>query len=429
MPEDQLRAIRHASLTGLKRNGDYETEPRLRCALCDGPVHISMWKNGSINRWFSHHGKKTICPYRTEHRLSPDQLFAMQYHGQQESAEHKRLKSFIADWIEKEPGCEAVWRDKVRVAKLLETGEWKRPDVRAQFKEREIVFEIQLSYTFLSEVIRRDTFYRNEQTHILWIFREFEPHREVVRDELFYNRRNIFVLDQDAERETIKRGRLTLKCYYQTPVLIGSKIEERWHTRFVHIDELQFPTPEYRPYFRDYDALIIELYRIDLIRQIRRWGRKRKKNIATHSDEECVRHAWHRLEVKSHITACEVITRYELLFIHLPKMLTIKYGKPIFHNYKTLWESLNAILAMANSGRRPYVVSYLMALQEYNPKIDAVHAQRIAEFRNSVIASIKAGDDQYLRDQRFEKYTALVLPELKPRFAQPFGLDMRKHSP
>jgi hypothetical protein len=421
MAEDVLRDLRRSSVAGLHRSRVRDVEPRLRCALCNGPAHISMRHTELGNRWFAHNGEVTDCPYRDYRRLSPDEQWALQYQGQQEGAEHKRLKFFIADWVEKDSRCSGVWRDKVRVSEL-KRGEWKRPDVRTVVGDREIVFEIQLSYTFLSEVVRRDAFYQQENVHILWIFREFEPHREVVRDEMFYNRRNIFVLDADAEKETIKRNRLTFKCYYQTPALVGDDITEKWHSRYVHLDELQFPLPEYRPYYRDFDTSVISLLRLRLIRAIMQWSRDRKVGGSTSISKAKVLSAWQALERKSGFKKDKFFFASDFLFEELPKFLSIKYKRPIGYNYKMLWEVLNAILAMSISAPRPHNIQYLMAIQHYAPNLEAKHAQKIIKHRSDVIASIKGGETHYIRDQRFDEATAIVLPELRDKLEHPWGV-------
>lgn len=422
MDEESLRALRRASLTGVRRSGISEDSPRLRCSLCEGPVHVSMRQTEAGNRWFAHHGEVTNCPYRTDRRMSPDEQFAWQYQGQQEGADHKYLKHFIADWVDREPGCSSVWRDKIRPSDLKQ-GEWKRPDVRAVIGEREIVFEIQLSYTFLSEVLRRDAFYREEGVHILWIFREFQPHREVVRDEFFHNRRNVFVLDADAERETVKRGRLTLRCYYQTPTLTGESLSERWGSRYVHLDDLTFPMPEYRPYYRDFDEARLRLLRLSLIRSVMRWGRARKVRGDDADDAFAqVVAAWRILESTAAMKWPEFFSETYFLREQLPRLLSIKYGRPIGYRYKTVWEVLNAALSMSTKSARPFNILYLMAVKQYHPLLNDEHMARINKHREEIKQSIDAGEERFLRDQRYDDAIAVILPELLPLLDSAYGV-------
>lgn len=416
MDEESLRSLRRASLE--------EGSPRLRCGLCEGPVHVSMRRTEAGNRWFAHHGEVTNCPCRTERRMSPEEQFAWQYQGQQEGAAHKHLKHFIADWVEREPGCSSgsVWRDKIRPSDLKQ-GEWKRPDVRAIVGEREIVFEIQLSYTYLSEVLRRDAFYRDERVHIHWIFREFQPHREVIRDEFFHNRRNIFVLDADAERETIKRGRLTLRCYYQTPTLTGESLSERWGSRYVHLGDLTYPMSEYRPYYRDFDEARFRLLRLSLIRSVMRWGRARKER-GDDADDAFLRvvAAWRVLESVAAMEWPEFFSETDFLCEQLPRLLSIKYGRPIGYRYNTVWEVLNAALSISTKSDRPFNMLYLMAVKQYRPLLSAEHQKRIEDHRDEIIKSIDDEEERFLRDRRYDDAIAVVLPELLPLLDSTYGV-------
>lgn len=422
MDEEELRLLRRASLAGVMRSGIVEGQPRLRCALCEGPVHISMRRTEAGNRWFTHHGEVTACPYRAERRMTPEEQFAWQYQGQQEGAEHKRIKHFIADWVECEPRFQSVWRDKIRPSDLRPR-EWKRPDVRAVIGEREIVFEIQLSYTFLSEVLRRDDFYRKEHAHILWIFREFEPHREVVRDEFFHNRRNIFVLDPDAERETVRRGRLTLRCHYQTPTLAGGALTERWSSRYVHLHELTYPEPQYRPYYRDFDLARFRLLRLALIRSVMRWGRARRARRGEAPEEfASVRGAWRELERVAATDWPERFSEHEFLAEHLPRLLSIKYGRSIGYRYTTAWEVLNVALGIAQKTKRPYNILYLMAVRHYKPPLSPEHQKRIDDHSDEVKRSIRAGHERFLRDRCYDQAVATVLPELLPLLESHYGI-------
>lgn len=426
MGEAMLRELRRSSVSDVRPSTVSEIEPRLRCGICLGPVHVSMRRTEFGNRWFAHHGDLTICPFRTKRRMSSDEQMAWQYQGQQEGAEHKRLKSFIAYWLEKEPFCLSVWNDKV-LPSNLKAGEWKRPDVRGLVNGLEMVFEIQLAYTFLSEVVRRDTFYRQERVHILWIFREFEPHREVIRDEVFYNRRNIFVLDHGAENETVKRGRLTFKCYYQTPALVGETITEPWTSRYVSLDELNFPEPAYRPYYRDFDLSLLHLMRLRLIRNIIRWGRAKKKRLDLNVVDKLYIHvqkAWRHLEFIGMGGRVESFSEAEFLEQHLPRLLSIKYGKPIGYRFNTVWQVLNSALNLSSVSHQPFNILYLMAVKQYKPWLQHHHAEKINRHREEIRQSIKLnkGESRFIRDTRFDEAIELVFPELREQLNSRFGI-------
>lgn len=424
MGEAEFRELRRSSLTGLKRSRKSNSEPRLRCGICNAPVHVSAKRTEFGNRWFAHHGEITEeCPYRSSRRMSAEEQLAWLYQGQQEGREHKRIKYFIADWLEKERGCLEIWRDKVRHSDLKK-GEWKRPDVRGLFENRELVFEIQLSYTFLSEVIQRDNFYRQEKVHIIWIFRQFELHREVVRDELFYNRRNLFVLDSDAERKTIERNRLTLKCYYQVPVLVGDTVSEKWSYRYLSLDAIHFPEPEYRPYYRDFNQTLTHLMRLRLIRSVMKWGGAIKKQdfVEIKTTFSNMKAAWAILEHHGIGDRPNEFDEYEFLNYQLPRLISIKYGRPIGYRYNTIWQVLDASLQMSSPSKRPFNLLYIMAITQYNPPLIQNHKQRIQKHRKEIADSIKAGEMRFIRDCSFDAAIELVFPELKEKLQIPYGV-------
>jgi len=424
MDEASFRELRRASLTGLKRSRKLDNEPKLRCGICNGPVHVSAKRTEFGNRWFAHHGDVTLeCPYRSARRLSAEEQLAWIYQGQQEGHEHKRLKHFIADWLEKESECLDIWRDKVRHSDL-KRGEWKRPDVRGLFKDKELVFEIQLSYTFLSEVVGRDSFYRQEKVHIIWIFRKFELHREVVRDELFYNRRNLFILDADAETETIKRNKLTFKCYYQTPVLSGETVSEKWSYRYLSLDDINFPEPEYRPYYRDFNQALFQLLRLRLIRNVMKWGRAMKRNNSAETANLflLIKAAWQTLEHHGIGDRPDDFDEYDFLNFQLPRLISIKYGRPIGYRYNTIWQVLDASLQMSSSSKRPFNILYLMAVSQYKPPLKPVHAERIKLYGKVIADSIKAGNERFIRNSSFDAAIELVFPELKEKLHNKYGI-------
>lgn len=72
-----------------------------------------------------------------------------------------------------------------------------------------VVFEIQLSYTFLSDVLEWDAFYRAEGIFIVWVFAQFDLQRAAVTDEAYFNHRNLFILDAAALDQTVVTQTLT----------------------------------------------------------------------------------------------------------------------------------------------------------------------------------------------------------------------------
>lgn len=169
------------------------------------------------NRWFYHNGKAE-CPWYEGARLSQDRLRAVQFAGEKEGPEHRRLKQLIADSLERDPECAGrVDIEKVQRGRIL-VDERRRPDIHCTWRDRSIVFELQVSYTFLDVVLDRDRFYKSEGKWIIWVFNQPNEERAIYLDEKYYNKRHLFVLDAQAEAACIERGTLVLHCYYQRPV-------------------------------------------------------------------------------------------------------------------------------------------------------------------------------------------------------------------
>ncbi|MDB5875717.1 MAG: hypothetical protein JWQ07_5159 [Ramlibacter sp.] len=255
MPEVEFSDIRRTAMSNRVERCKSGIAPRVVCGICGRPIYLSRYVRTDGNRWFEHDGAAPDCPWYSKNRLSPELRRALIYRGQQEGERHRHLKNFVADWLEREPGVSDVNREQVTFGQILK-GEWKRPDVQCVWRGRRVVFEIQLSYTFLSEVIKRDEFYRKEGIFIIWLFDTFDLRRATVRDEAFFNRRNLFILDKEAEEVTKQAGRLTLNGTFQEPVIVEQAIADEWRHRLITLDDLHFEQPSYRPYFVDYDAAL-----------------------------------------------------------------------------------------------------------------------------------------------------------------------------
>jgi hypothetical protein len=58
-----------------------------------------------------------------------------------------------------------------QVRKSIDLKQWRRPDVSSLYKKQLVVFEGQLSTTFLNVIIDRKIFYQDNNACLLWIFK------------------------------------------------------------------------------------------------------------------------------------------------------------------------------------------------------------------------------------------------------------------
>lgn len=261
MSEKAFTELRRATWPPTKRPDNPGPPLTFRCTLCDALLSLSrIRKDGETkNRFYIHRRPTdTNCPWLHRNRLSEAQVRAMQYFGQHEGEKHRKLKNEIADVLRRDPEAdvESVIVDRFQLGKVL-FGERKRPDVRATWRTMPLVFEIQLSYTFISEAVKRDYFYKNEGCFLIWIFAEWMPNRATFLDEEAHNRRNAFVFDSESKAASEASGQLMLRCYCTVPVLNEElrEIDEVVEVYLVALSDLTFPEESKRPYFKDCDIL------------------------------------------------------------------------------------------------------------------------------------------------------------------------------
>ena len=120
--------------------------PLLVCPLCGVPVYLVSLKE-TRRFFFRHVLEDGRCPAHTRGDLSEDEINARKYNGAKESQAHIRMKEILVESLRCDPRfsdvkVEAVWKGQDRAA-------WRKPDVQAVYNGIPVVFEVQLSTTFL----------------------------------------------------------------------------------------------------------------------------------------------------------------------------------------------------------------------------------------------------------------------------------------
>ena len=203
------------------------SEKRFLCPFCRQQIKIAgrKFERGHIS-FFTHLHDSADCPIKTSVNMSKEEIEARKYGLCQESKRHKKLKQWIYDGLNgeqsKQQGVDNI-KIEQRINANIPYFNWRRPDICATFKALNVVFELQLSTTFLSTIVDRDIFYRLHHYFIIWIF-NFEENVKYVdlsnlmmKDIYYTNKRNIFVFDREAREVSEKRKELVLKCNWLTP--------------------------------------------------------------------------------------------------------------------------------------------------------------------------------------------------------------------
>ena len=247
-------------------------ERRFLCPYCKQPVKISgrKFKRGEVS-FFSHLHDSEFCEIKTTSGFTKEQIEARKYGLVCESDRHKRLKALISRALQGTVSYEKGVSD-VEVEKRVDSDipylNWRRPDVMARFKEMNLVFELQLSTTFISVVVQRDIFYRLNDYFIIWVF-NFDENKKFVdltnlmcKDIYYANKRNIFVFDQEAQQVSIERDELVLKVNWLD-------VDSTWHYsvdkngkdgELITLDQLKYDVESSKPYYYDAETPYFELY-------------------------------------------------------------------------------------------------------------------------------------------------------------------------
>lgn len=443
LEETEFSVLRRSAMAARVERRRGGSAMPFQCALCKQPVFLSRYKNESTNRWFVHDGKSEHCPWYEGNRLTPDQTKALIYRGQQEGARHQEMKKFLARWLEMDPSVSNTCQEQTTFGAVVK-GEWRRPDVKCQYQGKPLVFEIQLSYTFLSDVIARDEFYRREGIFIIWVFAVFDLNRAVVIDEAFFNRRNLFMLDTEAMNQTMERGILTFSGYRQTPQLVKDEIRDIWSSELIDLTGVTFPSDTLRPYFFDYDAerKVVKARQVEALqhRQLKIWARGVQDYIEAalryyerdYADDMKV-----KLLGKVDALSQNKLWNSDLDVLRdegfygwhavLPVLLSIKLNKPIGYNAKlSVYQVIEAGLRSSGRqgvGKHAYAILYLWAYKECKPTVTDKNRQWLRDYACKVKASVEAGEDTYRRFAGYDKAISLLFPELKNYLVDAFGLS------
>jgi len=305
-------------------------EKKWVCPICRQPIKIRGKKDGLVSLHFAHVADKLDCPIKTGRDYTKDQILRMKYNGQKESPKHHRLKNLIADKISKDERFTEIQVDK-RFEGICK--DWRKPDVSAIFNGKKVVFELQLTTTFLSVIAERNLFYQDNQTYIIWIFdyerQNVEGMRFMEKDIFYPNNHNAFFIDVNTDEDQFK-----LICGYEKPAIIDGVLKNEWLLQEINFSELVFG-PDFQVYWFDYEVHKTTLLRENEKKRFREFGNLWKQS---HSIEE-------RISLFERIS--NVVTPpnrdsqiYELSGL-LDCLYSIRYQEVIGYNYKRVIQLLH----------------------------------------------------------------------------------------
>ena len=238
----------------------YLRHPKYICRYCGQMVKISgRKKERGAAIFFSHLRDSDDCDYKTTTGRIKREIEREKYSKCNEGERHKKIKALLATCLLRTSGVTNVRTEETMPGNhpILN---WRRPDVAVSYRGQEIVFELQLSSTFVSVITERDLFYRLNKKFIIWVF-NFDDQTEhvnmtnmVVKDVYYNHKLNIFIFDKAAYEESLKRGELILKCNWIKPdgswQYLNVDNSNELGGKFVSLSDLTY-SDDYKPFYID----------------------------------------------------------------------------------------------------------------------------------------------------------------------------------
>lgn len=240
------------------------------CAVCFQPVVLRSNQARTIDH-YKHKHQNAECPLQEKDSvLKQEQILAMKFNGQKEGKAHRESKEFIHEAIENdllqrftECEIEATFRDSTDDPTQIMSREWRIPDVSSYYNDegqtKSVVFELQMSTTFISVIAAREHFYQRNNTFVIWVLLDFDGKRFTDLDIAYRNRANVFVLSREAKYKTKETGELWFDVHWREPFIEGQELNYEWKNELVPFSKLTFHDYYLKAYYKDVEIMEGEL--------------------------------------------------------------------------------------------------------------------------------------------------------------------------
>lgn len=390
--------------------------PLFLCPLCGVGVYLVCRLIDNEKRFFFRHQREDgSCPAITREKLTKAQIEAAKYNGVKESDAHQRMKEIIAESLRHDPDFSEVHVEQVW--KGTTPGEWRKPDVQALWQGRQrVVFEIQLSTTFLHVIAQRRQFYQREGALLVWVFKRFDRKAaRMTQDDIFYNNnQNLFIASESTLIASKEAKALMLDCHWVEPVSdeVGG-IVEHWQERRTRFAELTQDLARQRIYYFDHEGqhplLSAAAGAAALRRRLFDWWRQFDWPPA---DEH-----WSTFRLEFAQRGLTLPDYPEPIRGLLNALYSAREGRPIgskhtkfisvAHNtaeyYPEVLQTFRVALFVYSRG--PQLIA---EDRPKNGETEGKWAKRVKRYR----AEILAGDAKYQRDRRWDQLIEFLFPEV-----------------
>ncbi len=365
--------------------------------------------------------------------LSPKAICELKYANTKESRQHIRFKEVIVESIEADPNFIETKKEARWVS--IDGVSWRKPDVQSKWKGQRAAFEVQLSTTFLHIIAQRQSFYRNNDGRLLWVFRDLDiSHFSQAEDDIFCsNNRNAFQVSDETAAISKENGRFALRCAWYEPIVEGGIVVPSPTPRhkIVFFDELHFDIGKSgapRSYYFDYDSA-----RDALVARLERETAERRR-LSQEALDQPLRDAmegfvvgfidngdsqgdWQTIRKRFKDRAFDLPDDFywnDGLFSLLQAAYSAKIGEPVASGQSNLKELANTLF---NSRKKSLLVFSVM-MGHYSRASAFKENKRPNKNRKSWADKVReyqagwlSGDPQYVPDRRYDDLLAFLFPE------------------
>ncbi|WP_043632940.1 DUF6035 family protein [Chromobacterium haemolyticum] len=380
-------------------------EPLYSCSLCGIPVYLVSCPDKQ-HFFFRHELEDDRCPARTRGELSQLEINARKYNGAKESALHRRMKDWVVQCLSVDPRFSQIRSEDTWKGSL---GQWRRPDVQARYGDIPVIFEIQLSTTYLNVIAERRQFYLQEGALLFWIFAQFEDeNRRLTQDDVFFNNnQNAFIVNRETVAASLEQATFHLECIWAQPASTNLS------RQVVAFHDLTLDLAGQRAFYFDYDKALQawqkqesapEKFRLKAFEDF--W----LDYVADNSPVDLK--SWGELR-RQFIQSQFVLPEYpgQLPRTILNALYSAKRGQPVGWNYSTLVELAHWIA----SAQKPILQLFRRALLVYD-RAEQIRAEDLTgNWRRKVKVykdAIARGDDSYRPDTSHHELIKILFPEL-----------------
>lgn len=390
------------------------SEPLFVCSECSVPVNLLMHPSSRCF-YFKHTLEDGRCSAVTRGNLTQEEINARKYNGAKESRLHQRMKQLLVSSLQADSCFHGIeteerWTDTVN-------GQWRKPDVRAIYTDTQgmqipVVFEVQLSTTFLDVIVERREFYLRNGGLLFWVFADFpDIGRRLTQDDVFYNNnQNAFIVSDETKIASDELSELCMTCVWSEPR--GGDAESPLRRKTVSFRDLTLELTKQRAYYFDFEQ-----------------ARNNLRNAATFNLtqlREQFEHAWTSPDRNS----SESVRIWQQFYAGLRKcgvrlrnfsgppptalidaLYSAKYGEVVGWRYKKFIEVAHRIA----SGHPTFLPIFRRALLTFDrgPQLEAEDrshrwADRVKKYR----AAMKLGDAKYAEDTQHDETLIVLFPEL-----------------